>query len=128
MLRRRRTRQIIRPLLERLPHLLHVPIPMVDRGHAPVGMPEDSLDELVARIAEAFREARRDGPTQIVRAEFLCELSPVTARIASGRRFWLAQYVCNKVCASQGIFETRPSFFWGRAFFQGMFGRRNDPT
>ena len=74
MHRRRRIRQIIRPLLERLAHLLHVPIPIVDRGHAPVGMPEHSLDELVARIAEAFCEARRDRPTQIVRAEFLCEL------------------------------------------------------
>lgn len=39
-------------------------------------MPEHSPDELIARIAEAFREACRDGPTQIVRAELLCELLP----------------------------------------------------
>ena len=87
MLRRGRIRQIIRPLLERLPHLLHVPVPIVDCGHAPIGVAEDSLDELVARIAEAFREARRDRPTQIVRAELLGKLlSGDRARIASGRR------------------------------------------
>ena len=37
-------------------------------------MPEHSLDEFVARIPEAFREARRDRPAQIVRAELLGEL------------------------------------------------------
>jgi len=67
MLWRGGIRQIVRPLLEHLPHLLHVPIPIIDRGHAPIGMPEHSLDELVARIAEAFREACRNRPTQIER-------------------------------------------------------------
>jgi hypothetical protein len=74
MLRRICIRQIIRPLLERLPHLLHVPIPIVNRGHAPIGVAEHSLDELVAGVPKAFRQARRYRPTQIVGAEFLCEL------------------------------------------------------
>src|SRR6185437_11557610 len=73
MLRRGRVRQIIRPLLEGLPHLLYVPVPVVNRSHAAIGMAEHSFDELVARIAEALREARRDGPAQIVRAELLSE-------------------------------------------------------
>jgi hypothetical protein len=32
-------------------------------------MTEHSPDELVTRVAEAFRQARRDRPTQIVRRE-----------------------------------------------------------
>src|SRR6185312_1031383 len=70
---RRRIRQIVRPLLESLAHRFHVPVPIVNCGHTAVGMPEYPLNELVARVPQAFCEARRDRPTQIVRAELLGE-------------------------------------------------------
>src|SRR5438445_12662475 len=56
-----------RPLLEHASHLLHIAIAVVDRSHGPVGMPEHSLDQLLAPHAQGFCDPGRHRSAQVVR-------------------------------------------------------------